>query len=66
MAKKSKRKAKKAKKKKTKKVQKRAPSGTRKLKRRKLEKKLDEGLLETFPGSDPVALTDPVRTIKED
>jgi hypothetical protein len=27
---------------------------------RKLERELEEGLEETFPGSDPVAITDPV------
>jgi hypothetical protein len=31
----------------------------------KLERNLEEGLRETFPGSDAVAITDPVRTIKE-
>jgi hypothetical protein len=31
----------------------------------RLERELEEGLRETFPASDPPALTDPVRTIKE-
>jgi nicotinate phosphoribosyltransferase len=30
--------------------------------RRRLEKELEEGLEETFPASDPVAVTEPVRT----
>ncbi|HZT26807.1 MAG TPA: hypothetical protein VFA57_13995 [Pseudolabrys sp.] len=34
-------------------------------KRKGMERKLDEGLEETFPGSDPLALTDPTRSIKE-
>ncbi len=34
-------------------------------KKQALDRKLEEGLEETFPGSDPVAVTDPVRTIKE-
>ena len=29
------------------------------------ERDLDEGLRETFPGSDAVAVTDPTRSIKE-
>jgi hypothetical protein len=29
------------------------------------ERELEEGLLETFPGSDPLAQTDPTRSIKE-
>ena len=31
----------------------------------KLERKLEEGLRESFPASDPVAVTDPVRNIRE-
>jgi hypothetical protein len=27
--------------------------------------RLEEGLRETFPGSDPLAITDPTRSIKE-
>ncbi len=30
-----------------------------------IERELEEGLIETFPASDPVALTDPTTTIKE-
>jgi hypothetical protein len=42
------------------------PSAKQKLKKKQaLDRKLEEGLEETFPGSDPVAVTDPVRTIKE-
>ncbi len=39
------------------------PSKSKKNKR--AERDLDEGLRETFPGSDAVAVTDPVRSIKE-
>jgi hypothetical protein len=38
---------------------------SRRAKRKKQERDLDEGLRETFPASDPPALTDPVRSIKE-
>jgi hypothetical protein len=41
------------------------PRKVTRSKRKQLENGLDEALRETFPGSDPVALTDPVRTIKE-
>jgi len=34
-------------------------------KSRRIERELDEGLAETFPGSDAVAITDPTRSIKE-
>ncbi len=34
-------------------------------KSRCIERELDEGLAETFPASDAVAATDPVRSIKE-
>ena len=34
-------------------------------KKQALDRKLEEGLEETFPGSDPVAVTDPIRNIKE-
>ncbi|HZL41408.1 MAG TPA: hypothetical protein VFC45_14150 [Pseudolabrys sp.] len=34
-------------------------------KKQALDRKLEEGLEETFPGSDPVAVTNPVREIKE-
>jgi len=30
-----------------------------------IERELEEGLMETFPASDPVALTDPTTTIKD-
>jgi hypothetical protein len=33
--------------------------------RRRLEKKLDEGLEETFPGSDPVNVTQPAKSPTE-
>jgi hypothetical protein len=32
---------------------------------KRAERDLDEGLQETFPGSDAVAVTDPTRSIKE-
>jgi len=38
---------------------------SRKKKSRRVERELDEGLMETFPGSDAVAVTDPTRGIKE-
>jgi ribosomal protein S2 len=50
---------------------KKAKSKTRKSrprprrKNKRLERNLEEGLRETFPASDAVAVTDPVRTIKE-
>ncbi|HEY8267759.1 MAG TPA: hypothetical protein VIG34_03755 [Xanthobacteraceae bacterium] len=34
--------------------------------RRRLERALDEGLEETFPASDPVAVTEPAPTPPED
>jgi hypothetical protein len=34
-------------------------------KNKRAERDLDEGLRETFPGSDAVAVTDPTRSIKE-
>jgi len=34
--------------------------------RRRLERALDEGLKETFPASDPVAVTEPAPTPPED
>lgn len=34
-------------------------------KRAMIESELEEGLIETFPASDPVALTDPTTTIRE-
>ncbi len=50
------------------KARKTANNSSTKQKRNKkqaLDRTLDEGLEETFPGSDPVAVTDPVRSIKE-
>jgi len=40
-------------------------SPRRTAKRAMIERELEEGLIETFPASDPVALTDPTTTIKE-
>jgi len=34
-------------------------------KNERAERDLEEGLRETFPGSDPLAITDPTRSIKE-
>ena len=34
-------------------------------KTKRAERNLEEGLRETFPGSDPLAVTDPTRSIKE-
>jgi len=34
-------------------------------KNERAERELEEGLRETFPGSDPLAITDPTRSIKE-
>jgi hypothetical protein len=38
---------------------------SRMKKSRLVDRELDEGLAETFPGSDAVAMTDPTRSIKE-
>ena len=46
--------------KKTKKSKKKAKA--RKVIKRRQERKLEEGLEETFPASDPLAITDPVRS----
>jgi hypothetical protein len=54
------RKTKKAKKKSAK-----AAPRRKKTAKRRVDRELDEALMETFPGSDPVALTDPTRSIKE-
>jgi len=35
------------------------------MKNMRAERDLEEGLRETFPGSDPLAVTDPTRSIKE-
>ena len=43
----------------------RKTKSSRKKKNRRVERDLDEGLMETFPGSDAVAVTDPTRGIKE-
>ena len=37
----------------------RKKSVARKARKMRIERKLEEGLIETFPGSDPVAVTDP-------
>lgn len=37
----------------------RKKSVRRKARKMRIERRLEEGLLETFPGSDPVAITDP-------
>jgi len=64
MAKKRKKKVKKkSKAKRRKPVRKSRPSV--RIKKKRVERALDEGLQETFPGSDAVALTDPTRSIKE-
>jgi hypothetical protein len=46
-------------------ARKRKPSIAMKKKKARAERKLEEGLEETFPGSDSVAVTDPTRSIKE-
>jgi hypothetical protein len=38
----------------------------KRVERRRLEKALEEGLKETFPASDAVAVTEPVRTRPND
>jgi hypothetical protein len=61
-------KKKKAKKKtKTKKKKARKPARKRPapMQKKRIERELEEGLVETFPASDPVAATDPTRSIKE-
>jgi hypothetical protein len=50
---------------KTRKSAKRSNTKQKLKKKQALDRKLEEGLEETFPGSDPVAVTDPSRTIKE-
>jgi hypothetical protein len=66
--------ARKRKKKKTKKTanKRKSPAQRRKPARQaaaksanQAERDLEEGLRETFPGSDPLAITDPTRSIKE-
>jgi len=42
-----------------------APNPSRIKRNKPAERDLEEGLSETFPGSDPLAVTDPVRSIKE-
>jgi hypothetical protein len=49
----------------TRKPAKRSNTKQKLKKKQALDRKLEEGLEETFPGSDPVAVTDPSRTIKE-
>jgi hypothetical protein len=68
MAKKSRKKVKKSKAKRRKPSARKKP--TRKaakpsVKNSRAERELEEGLRETFPGSDPLAVTDPTRSIKE-
>jgi len=63
MAKKRKKKVKKKKAARRKPVRKAAKPPRKK--NRRAERDLDEGLRETFPGSDAVAVTDPTRSIKE-
>lgn len=43
----------------------RTASPRRTAKRAMIERELEEGLIETFPASDAVALTDPTTTIKD-
>lgn len=68
-AKKAGRTAKKAAKKTARKAKKKAAAGTtsprKTAKSAMIERELEEGLIETFPASDPVAVTDPTTTIKE-
>jgi hypothetical protein len=40
-------------------------SAVMKSKKARAERKLDEGLQESFPASDPPAQTDPTRSIRE-
>lgn len=66
MAKKRKKQVKKVKAKKAKRrAPARQPAKPPKKKNMRAERDLDEGLRETFPGSDPLAVTDPTRSIKE-
>lgn len=68
-AKKTRRTAKKAAKKTARKSKKKTVAKTtsprRTAKSAMIERELEEGLIETFPASDPVAVTDPTTTIKE-
>ena len=64
MAKKRNKKAVKKKKKKTVRRKARKPAAN-KRKAARAERELEEGLRESFPGSDPLAITDPTRSIKE-
>ncbi len=65
MAKKRKKKVKKNSKIKQRKLARGAAKPSKTKNSRRAERDLDEGLRETFPGSDAVAVTDPVRSIKE-
>jgi cobalamin-dependent methionine synthase I len=60
-----KKKARKTKAKSRKPARKRTRQKTVKKKTTWRERDLEEGLRETFPGSDPLAVTDPTRSIKE-
>jgi hypothetical protein len=44
---------------------KRRKAARKPAKNERAERDLEEGLRETFPGSDPLAITDPTRSIKE-
>jgi len=44
---------------------KRRKAARKPAKNERAERELEEGLRETFPGSDPLAITDPTRSIKE-
>jgi len=63
MAKKRKKAVKKKSKVKRRKAARRLAKPSRKA--RRINRELDEGLAETFPASDAVAVTDPTRSIKE-
>ncbi|RDV04059.1 hypothetical protein [Undibacter mobilis] len=54
-----------AKKKTVRKLKKKAASRKPSPRQALIERELEEGLIETFPASDPVALTDPTTTIKD-
>jgi hypothetical protein len=41
------------------------PTKTKTRRKGPVERELEEGLRETFPASDPLAQTDPTRSIKE-
>jgi hypothetical protein len=43
-----------------------AKADDKKAKKRKLDEKLDEALMDTFPGSDPVSFTEPAPAKNQD